>query len=241
MQKINAKAIIFDKDGTLLEFDPFWISVSQSAITKLLNKFEVSQDKKESCLTAIGLKDGVVDSDGVLCKGTYGEIAEVLFEIFNSQKTILDKKQFESECIKSFHDSIPDGVVLPTSKHLCATLKALKDRGIKLFVVTSDDQKTTEVCLKGLKIENLFEKVITDDGVHPHKPHPYYAQSIMKYYNLSESQVVMVGDTLTDTEFAKNANIKCVGLAKTEQAKSLLQGNATIVVSDLSLLTEIIG
>ena len=145
MQKINAKAIIFDKDGTLLEFDPFWISVSQSAITKLLNKFEVDQNKKESCLTAIGLKDGVVDSDGVLCKGTYGEIAEVLFEIFNSQKTILDKKQFESECIKSFQDSIPEGVALPTSKDLCATLKALKDRGIKLFVVTSDDKKAIDL------------------------------------------------------------------------------------------------
>ena len=43
MQKIKAKAILFDKDGTLLEFDPFWIAVSEFAVEQILTEYSLSQ------------------------------------------------------------------------------------------------------------------------------------------------------------------------------------------------------
>ena len=66
----------------------------------------------------------------------------------------------------------------------------------------------------------------------------FYLDSIIKRF-LPED-LVMVGDTLSDANFAKNAGIKCIGIVKTEQGKKLLDGNVTVMVEDISKITEIV-
>ena len=41
---MNIDAIIFDKDGTLIDFDAFWVSVSCKAIEEVLEKFAMASD-----------------------------------------------------------------------------------------------------------------------------------------------------------------------------------------------------
>ena len=240
MQKIKAKAILFDKDGTLLEFAPFWQTVSVHAVKELANKFNLSDTVALSALKAIGVGEDYFDVDGILCKGTYGQIAKVMQPIFNKEGVNLNEQEWEDVCLKTFHDNLQKGEVLPTSNSLKSALGALKQRGKKLFVVTSDDQHTTGICLKGLQIDSLFDKVYVDDGVHPHKPNPYYANVVMQENGFLPQDLVMVGDTLTDADFAKNAKINCVGIAKTEQGRSLLSGNVTAVIDDIAKLADII-
>ena len=38
---MNTKAVIFDKDGTLLDFDSFWVEISYNAIREILEKIEI--------------------------------------------------------------------------------------------------------------------------------------------------------------------------------------------------------
>ena len=64
------QAIIFDKDGTVLDFNAFWISVSKGVVNDLIKKFNVNISNK-TFLTAIGVFDETSDPNGVLCKGTY--------------------------------------------------------------------------------------------------------------------------------------------------------------------------
>ena len=68
---MKADAVIFDKDGTLIDFDAFWISVTVNALTKLLKEFNIDQNMVNDILPLLGVKDGKTDIDGVLCKGTY--------------------------------------------------------------------------------------------------------------------------------------------------------------------------
>ena len=217
---MNTKAMLFDKDGTLLEFDPFWIAVSEFAIEQILTEFSFSLSLKGECLKSIGLVDGVVDVDGVLCKGTYGQVAGALYSVLQKDGLTLCAKEFEDIAVKAFHSNIEKGVVEPTSPKLYQTLKTLKDAGVVLAVVTSDDAHTTEICLKGLGVYELFDKIYTDDGVHPHKPDPYYLNEFLKEYPFKKSEVIMVGDTLSDTTFAINGGIKSIALAKTHKQKS---------------------
>ena len=44
---MRADAIIFDKDGTLLDFDAYWVSVSDAAITSVLTEYSAPLSLKE--------------------------------------------------------------------------------------------------------------------------------------------------------------------------------------------------
>lgn len=241
MEKIKAKAILFDKDGTLLEFAPFWQAVSKFAVNDIAKRVGGNKEVAISALKAIGIDGDSFDVDGILCKGTYGQIAKAMYPIFNDGAGVnLSEKDFENLCLNAFHDNLQNGEILPTSKNLKKALKILKQKGKKLFVVTSDDEHTTSICLKGLQIDNLFEKVFVDDGIHPHKPNPYYANLVMQEYGFSKDELVMVGDTLTDADFAKNSGIKCIGIVKTLQGNTLLDGKVTKIVQDIATISDII-
>ena len=49
----------------------------------------------------------------------------------------------------------------------------------------------------------------------------------------------MVGDSLTDTAFAKNGGIFCVGVAKSQNNKRVLAENADVVLDDVSQIFEV--
>ncbi|MBQ7348718.1 MAG: HAD-IA family hydrolase, partial [Clostridia bacterium] len=116
-----------------------------------------------------------------------------------------------------------------------------KEKGIKLAVVTADDAFTTEKCLKALGIDDMFDVVYTDDGTHPNKPDPYCIEDFCAKYGLSKGQVVMVGDSLTDVNFAKNGGVKFVGVAKGEKNTAFLSAHADTVLPDISHLSSVLG
>jgi len=78
------EAIIFDKDGTLLDFDAFWVKVSVHAISDIKKRFGREDIKTEEFLAALGVKNGTTDIDSILCKGTYEEMGEVVHKVFVS-------------------------------------------------------------------------------------------------------------------------------------------------------------
>lgn len=69
------KAIIYDKNGTLMQFDAFWIPLAQAAIKSIIEKY--SGTNAETALKIageteieIGILNAVIDPNGVLCGGT---------------------------------------------------------------------------------------------------------------------------------------------------------------------------
>ena len=57
---------------------------------------------------------------------------------------------------------------------------------------------------------------------------------------LTAHRVVMVGDTLTDMEFAHNAGLKAVGLASRAENRASLAPHADRMIGTLSELLEIL-
>ena len=78
---MKADAIIFDKDGTLLDFDAFWVTVSVKAIEAVLTEFHQTDVPVGEILEAFGVHDGVTDMNSVLCKGTYEQLGQITYEI----------------------------------------------------------------------------------------------------------------------------------------------------------------
>ncbi len=235
--------IFFDKDGTLMEFEPFWISVSRYAINDILNKYKCRENVEkdtEEILKLLGVTDNKTDVDSVLCKGTYEEIAEIIYSFLKKKNCVSECERFKREVIEAYNRNADKGEVVPTCENIRGVLTQLKDRGINLCVVTTDNTEITYHCLNKLNILDMFQCIYTDDGKTATKPDPTVINEYCATTGTAKDKILMVGDTATDIRFAKNAGVSvmCVG---DEQNRKKFEQCADWLASDISYINSIIG
>ncbi len=237
---MKADAIIFDKDGTLLDFDAFWVSLSVKAMEDVLGSLGMEPSLLNEILEAFGVHDGHTDINGVLCKGTYEEMGHIVFGILSARGCTASCEDVVTAVEEAYCRHAGEGEVRPTCPDLARTLAELKGRGLRLAVVTTDNEPITRHCLEELRILQYFDVIFTDDGHTPTKPDPFCAWELCRRYELDQERVVMVGDTMTDVRFAKNAGITAVSLAPTPEKKAMLASHTDIVIDAISELSELL-
>lgn len=233
---MKADAVFFDKDGTLMDFDAFWVTVSVKALGDVLRQLGKQDVPVREILQSLGVRDSGTDIDGVLCKGTYNQIGQIVYEILYRYGCNASCKEVTDVVTDAFIHHSDAGEIKPTCPNLPEILTSLKQRNKKLAVVTTDNEEITRKCLKKLGIEELFDKIYTDDGKTPTKPDPYCAEDFLRLTGLEKEKAVMVGDTMTDVNFAKNAGITIIGVAKNEQNMQILKPHTDTVIPNLSNL-----
>ncbi|MBQ1935450.1 MAG: HAD family hydrolase [Clostridia bacterium] len=232
---MRTKAILFDKDGTLLAFDAFWISLAKTALGTLFAENGIPFPEEE-ILAMVGVKGGKTDINGVLVHGTYGDIAELVYPLMKEGGYQKAPEILHEEMNEIFCRCADAGEILSDCADLPSVLQQLQDAGITLAVVTSDTPEMTAKCLKEMGVEDFFETIYSDDGIHPNKPDPFAAEDFCRKWGFAKDEVVMVGDTMTDMRFAKNAGIRGVGIAKDEDHKKILSEATDTLIYDLSEL-----
>lgn len=231
---MNKKLIIFDKDGTLLDFDAYWIPVSVAALSDITKSAGLDSGVVSEILDAFCVKNGATAITSSLCCGTYDDMGRDIFKVLSSYNSKLSEEEVKKLTRELYHKHIDKGEIKPTSKKLSETLEKLKNDGFILGVVTTDSPLVTDECLKALGIKEFFSFVISDDGVMPAKPNPESIDFLCEKYSLSKNDILMVGDTLTDVSYAKAGGIEVFGLAKTKTNAEILKANgADFVESDV--------
>lgn len=86
-------------------------------------------------------------------------------------------------------------------------LKDLKNKGIKLGVVTNKMKIPALKTLDILKMNDLFDVVIGYDDVPIGKPSPMGINKAIELMNISKDKVLYVGDNVIDDTTAKNAGV----------------------------------
>lgn len=59
-------------------------------------------------------------------------------------------------------------------------------------------------------------------------------------FSLAEEDVLMVGDTLTDVTFARNSNIKVVGVLSGASRKEDLEGKADYILDSMKDISKVL-
>lgn len=78
---MDVQAIVFDKDGTFMKSDSFWVEVSRCAVRDILRQLNRNDIPMSRLLGALGISGDSADIDGLLCKGAYEQIALAIGEI----------------------------------------------------------------------------------------------------------------------------------------------------------------
>ena len=183
------KALVFDLDGTLVDtkYDMLeagnLVFESQGWTTRLegFSGLQIAIQGGRAILR-YGLREEGISFNDKLLKDYY--------QLYlNNYDTVLDNKSVNY-----------DGVV--------ATLEKLQILGVKLGLCTNKPEKHARELLKRLGLINFFKtSFIGSDTVGVAKPNPKPLLEAIYRLNKRPEEVFFVGDTNTDAEAAKNANV----------------------------------
>jgi len=120
------------------------------------------------------------------------------------------------------------------------TLKALKDLGLHVGIITDSDNDYIEAHLKALGIYDLFDSITTSEDAGYYKPHPRPFQLALEKAGVEAGEALYVGDNpAKDCLGAKNVGMISV-LLDPKAEKRELWSNCDFVVSKLGDVIEIV-
>ena len=84
---MDIKGILFDKDGTLIEFHSFWVQAAKRVVPEFLTENQISPDQKHAdvVMEAMGVFGDDIDPNGALAYKSNKEIAEEITEALASK------------------------------------------------------------------------------------------------------------------------------------------------------------
>ena len=185
------KAAIFDFDGTIANtlFD------LQDSINEALKmngfsreytfeetKYLVGSGIRILCTRALNYKEHTLEQEE---------------QVFSDFKKCYEKNQFNKT--KPY-------------PHVVETLLKLKEKGIKLAILSNKKQSNTEEITDYIFPKDLFTKVIGQQEGVPIKPDPTSLNRLISTLGVSKDEVLYVGDSDSDMMVANNAKVKKVGV-----------------------------
>jgi phosphoglycolate phosphatase len=237
----NIKGILFDKDGTLLDFNAMWLPVADELIYETLRDLVPYSEPviKESLYRSIGINQGRIDSQGVYAHGTAGDIADQFIKVFEAYEIdIGDTSVLKKNIINKYNSIAKDDKreVVPTTD-LPALFDYLKRQGIFIGLSTADTEESTANCLKRLGVYEYFDFIGSDNGRFRRKPHPDLIIEFCRVCGLEPYEVAVVGDTVLDIAFARNGKVGCaIGVLSGVGLEQELRSTADLVLPSIEYL-----
>ena len=226
------QGIVFDKDGTLLDFSSTWLPVYQYAALELSNN---DVQLARELLTCHGY-DYTTDrfiGGSLLAAGTNHDIAKAWA---GHLPEIDDDAKLESLSVRLNHIFQQQGPLNSTPvAGLKTTLRTLNQAGLKLGVATSDSYQGIHNTLESFDVIAEFEFLCGYDSGHGLKPEPGMVLAFCEEMSLAPADVIVVGDNYHDMEMGKNAQAGlCVGVLTGASTRDELEDLADVVLEDIT-------
>lgn len=207
-EKNPIKLVIFDKDGTLIDFKNVFEPILKNII-QLLSSYIEDQDDVYDYL-GYDNKNNIFKSNSVLAKGTTRDVSDKLIQYLHLKNPDLDEL-FIKKYVELSMESIEfNSEHIKPCGNIDKIMKYLKDNNIKIAICTSDDRKPTIETIKLLNIEKYVDYVICGDDVISNKPSPEPIWNICWNLDVTPSETIMVGDTISDVNAGINSGCSYV-------------------------------
>ena len=202
-RKTELKAVIFDLDGVLIDSFEAWFGV----FNQTRRHFKLKEFSKEE-----------------FRKKSWGKILnKELKENFPNVSIKEIKDQYKYLITKNINKI----KLLPNSKEV---LQKIKNKNIKIGLVTNNFAKPVRKILELHKISKYFDAIVTEEDVKMPKPYPDGILKACEKLNVQPDEVIYVGDRENDYTAGKSAGAFVVGL----------NTKGDLVISELRDLLELI-
>jgi HAD superfamily hydrolase (TIGR01549 family) len=222
LKNFKAQAIIFDKDGTLIDFVAMWGGWTVY-LAEQLHQSSGLNVHAPLCL-AFGYDEETkkVLAHGKVAASPMAQLYELTIEVMQSLG--LDSEEAKQIVEESW--CIPDPVLLAKPlTDLRDLFYKLQNENIKIAIATADDRAPTQAMIEAFDIEEYISTMVcADDGI-PTKPKPDMVLTICERIGIDPSKTMVIGDTVSDLKMARAAGAGlCVGvLSGVSKVKDLVQ------------------
>jgi phosphoglycolate phosphatase len=224
-------AVLFDKDGTLFDFQLTWGAWAADALAHL-------SEGDESLATEMAL---ALDYDtqtrqfrpqSLVIASTNGEVADVLagFLSWRTRDEILLEV-----------DRLAESVVPVEAVPLDPLLSQLRALGYGLGIATNDSEAVALSNLDHCRIRHHFDFVAGADSGHGGKPGPGMLNAFARHADLPEAEIAMVGDSLHDLKAGRAAGMINVAVLTGVAAEAELAPFADHVLPDVGHLPDLLS
>jgi len=192
------RGVLFDKDGTLLDFERTWAPVSRRCAEVAAQ----SPHQVDALLDAAG-HDPTTDHfrpGSAMVAGTAVDVAQAFQSVLQDGRSVEELAALVDATFLA--EAGTCAVPIDGLEHVIATLR---DRGLVLGVATSDNTASAESALKVLELRHHFAFVCGYDAGFGGKPGPGMVLGFCAATGLHPAEVAVVGDSTHDLEMAHNA------------------------------------
>jgi HAD superfamily hydrolase (TIGR01549 family) len=204
------KAVIFDLDGTVGDTLPLCIKAFRHSIEPLIGR-SVSDAE-------------IIATFGPSEEGTIMALAPDHYD-----KGVADYLQH----YETFHDMCPTPF-----EGIADLLQTLKEKGLRIAMVTGKGKYSTAISLKQFGFENYFEVIETGMPSGPRKPDGI--QLVLNHFNdLVKEEIIYVGDAPSDITASRKVGIPVIAAAwaettEAEKLKELQPDEIFYTISDFA-------
>ncbi len=216
MHKPNYQLIVFDWEGTLSDtFGQIFELVCEEASIRGLLKPDRSK-----------LLESIQFGPGIALKKLYPDLSED------------DAYHFLNALQKGLTKPAEQVFLLPGAFEFIQLLYRHE------YNVAIASNKGEQSLAKAIKMAGLspYVPIFRSAGQAAPKPHPEMLEQILNFFHCPSSKCLMVGDSETDIEMAKQLHITAVGMDFYHQKRSTLeQAGAEVVIDNFEDLAKYIG
>lgn len=231
--------VIFDKDGTLIDFDSMWAGWMVGVADAL--ERHLRMPLRDELYVALGFdaEGGHAVAGGPLAAAPMAELRALTVDAVRS---IVGVDTAAAEEAVAFAWVPPDPVALAAPlTDLPALFGALHARGVRVAVATSDDRAPTMATLEALRaIELVDAHACADDGI-PVKPAPGMVLALCAELGVAASHAAVVGDAPADLSMARAAGAGLVvGVLSGVGSEADLGPLADVLLPSVATLAELL-